>query len=286
MRARQENMIDGPPFEVTSSVFEALGFFIPNSSPGHGGDLEQARLILADARAFFTGLVGLIAQHRGDLREARREIASLPLSFRGEALAALLRDRFDAYGSDKASPHGYQRLYAKILSTLPAGPDFALLEIGLGTNFTDIPSNMGEGGRPGASLRAFRDVLPNAQIYGADIDERILFEEERIATFPVDQLNRESFSTLATRLPRKPALVIDDGLRSPGANLNTILAAFEHLLPAEGIVVVEDIPDDRLEPWTLGIFVLRELGYHATIWQASADNVLVVSRRPQDFLID
>jgi hypothetical protein len=62
-----------------------------------------------------------------------------------------------------------------------------LLEIGLGTNNTDVVSNMGSEGVPDASLRAFRDYLPNARIYGAGIDKRILFEESRIKTYFADQ---------------------------------------------------------------------------------------------------
>ena len=34
-----------------------------------------------------------------------------------------------------------------------------------------------------ASVRAFRDFLKKAQIYGADIDKKILFKEDRIILF-------------------------------------------------------------------------------------------------------
>ena len=44
-------------------------------------------------------------------------------------------------------------------------------------------------GKPGASLRVWRDYFPNAIIYGADIDKDILFAEERIKTFYIDQLD-------------------------------------------------------------------------------------------------
>ena len=45
------------------------------------------------------------------------------------------------------------------------------LEIGLGFNNTEIMSNMSKLGNPGASLFAFRDFLPQSEIWGADIDE-------------------------------------------------------------------------------------------------------------------
>ena len=53
-----------------------------------------------------------------------------------------------------------------------------IFEVGLGTNNVDVPSNMGKDGKPGASLRAWRDYFPNA-----DIDTRILFKEDKIQTF-------------------------------------------------------------------------------------------------------
>ena len=61
------------------------------------------------------------------------------------------------------------------------------MEVGLGSNNTELLSNMGSDGKPLASLRAWRDYFPNAQIYGADIDKDILTNEERIKTFFVDQ---------------------------------------------------------------------------------------------------
>ena len=39
---------------------------------------------------------------------------------------------------------------------------------------------MGTEGKPGASLRAFRDFCMNAEVIWADIDKRILFKEDRI----------------------------------------------------------------------------------------------------------
>jgi hypothetical protein len=35
-------------------------------------------------------------------------------------------------------------------------------------------------GKLGTSVRAFRDYLPTAQIFGADLDAEILFSDERI----------------------------------------------------------------------------------------------------------
>jgi 23S rRNA U2552 (ribose-2'-O)-methylase RlmE/FtsJ len=102
----------------------------------------------------------------------------------------------------------------------------------MGSNNLDVVSNMGAGGRPGASLRAFRDFLPNAQIYGADIDDSILFQENRIKTFPVDQLNPEALSRLGELIPDNYFdLIIDDGLHAPDANVNTLSFALGKVAP-------------------------------------------------------
>ena len=44
---------------------------------------------------------------------------------------------------------------------------------------------------PGASLRAWRDYFVKADIYGADIDKKILFNENKIKNFYVDQENKD-----------------------------------------------------------------------------------------------
>ena len=83
--------------------------------------------------------------------------------------------------SDKGNPdiyqawHNYTIYYDKIFSPWRERP-LRIFELGLGTNDTSIESNMGENGRPGASLFGWREYFPNASIFGADIDKKILFE--------------------------------------------------------------------------------------------------------------
>lgn len=102
---------------------------------------------------------------------------------------------FNKHGSDKASVHDYHRVYGPLMAANRNKP-LRLLEVGLGTNNTNIASNMGPYGRPGASLRAFRDFLPNALLFGADIDRHSLFQEERVKTVFVDQTKPETFVEL------------------------------------------------------------------------------------------
>ena len=149
-----------------------------------------------------------------------------------------LKRLLDSYGSDKCNFHNYHMLYAYILHN--PGAIRRILEIGLGTNNDDVVSNMGLDGRPGASLRAFRDFLPNAQIFGADVDRRILFSEDRIVTAFVDQTDLNTFESLGETIGADFDLIIDDGLHAPNANLATLLFSLPRLR-AGGWVVIEDI---------------------------------------------
>ena len=123
-----------------------------------------------------------------------------------------------------------------------------ILEIGLGTNNTDLVSSMGKEGKPGASLRAFRDFCTNAEVIGADIDNRILFKEDRIKTFYVDQTSNSSLNDLKDNFTNKFDLIIDDGLHSPDANINTLRVAIT-LIKKGGSIVIEDINIKAIDIW-------------------------------------
>ena len=116
---------------------------------------------------------------------------------------------------------------------------------------------MGTEGQPGASLRAFREFLPRAEIYGADIDRRILFEDERIHTFFLDQTNPQSFDVLGASIPTDFDLIIDDGLHSPNANIATLSFGLGKL-KIGGWLVVEDIAPPALPLWRVISAILPE----------------------------
>lgn len=148
---------------------------------------------------------------------------------------------YDIYGSDKGRSHNYHIVYSFIFNKLGVNSKLNVLEIGLGTNNPELVSSMGSDGKPGASLYALRDYLPNASIYGADIDKDILFESERIKTTYVDQLAMNTFDELSKTFGGiYYDLIIDDGLHSIGANLNTLLFALGRI-KTNGWIVIEDI---------------------------------------------
>ena len=117
-----------------------------------------------------------------------------------------------------------------------------------GTNNTDIVSNMGENGRPGASLRAFRDFCPSAMIFGADIDRRILFAEDRIETRFVDQSDTATLDESSAKLPGDFDLIVDGGLHAPDANLATLRFAMAKARIG-GWIVIEDINPGQTAFW-------------------------------------
>lgn len=163
----------------------------------------------------------------------------------------LLSRLCDRYGSDKGAiaksghvhnkrPHTYTDCYARLFNhcRLHVAKVF---ECGLGTNNTTVPSNMGRHGKPGASLRVGRDYFPNATVIGADIDRKILFEEDRIRTYYVDQRDPRAIAALWAAVGLTDFdLMIDDGLHTFEAGTCLFLNSIDKLAP-EGIYVVEDV---------------------------------------------
>jgi len=118
----------------------------------------------------------------------------------------------------------------------------SVFELGLGTNYTDVQSSMGPNGIPGASLRGWKRYFKNAKIYGADIDKRILFTEDRIKTYFVDQTNKDIIAELweTKELQNTFDIIIDDGLHEINANL-IFLENSLHKLKQDGVYIIEDV---------------------------------------------
>ena len=111
----------------------------------------------------------------------------------------------------------------------------------MGTNNTDVPSNMGKDGKPLASLRAWRDYFKNANIYGGDIDKEILKNEERIKTHYVDQTDPNSIKNMYANFEvKKFDIILEDGLHEFKANI----CFFENsinFLAENGTYIIEDV---------------------------------------------
>lgn len=227
-----------------------LPIFHPNNKGSHS---VLAKLTQLSANQVLP-LLELLLRESNQLEEPKvysiEEFSSSFGNNENEHLSKQLAGKFSEYGSDKSTAHNYHFIYASILGR--KNEISGLLEIGLGTNNPNFVSNMGVHGQPGASLRAFRDVLPNAFIYGADIDKSILFAEDRIKTFFVDQTRMETFEALQQAIPHRLDLIIDDGLHAANANLATLVFALRMLDNEKGgTVVIEDIPEEALSLWKL-----------------------------------
>lgn len=155
------------------------------------------------------------------------------------------------YGSDKVaivnhgtpypwSAHTYSDYYAGLFSHCREHIK-TVFECGIGTNNVDVPSSMGSGGKPGASLRVWRDYFPNAVIYGADIDKDILFEEPRIKTGFIDQCDPDAIRAYwQTITVNNFDFMIDDGLHTFDAGSTLFLNSVDKL-SSTGIYVIEDV---------------------------------------------
>jgi hypothetical protein len=223
------------------NVCRTFPLFTPHSA---GAYKDLARLTVQAANETIP-LLSTFASSVSQKRCDSTSVKVFPVSDDDREAAKEIKTYFDRHGSDKGS-NGYHHVYGPILKK--RDEITGVLEIGLGTNNTDVVSNMALWGTPGASLRAFREFLKSAMIFGADVDKRILFEEERIRTFFVDQTNAATFAELAQSVPSDLDLVIDDGLHSPNANIETLTFGLTKI-KIGAWVVVEDIAPEAIPVW-------------------------------------
>lgn len=176
---------------------------------------------------------------------------------------------FNNYGSDKAT-HGYHILYAKIFEKISDNP--TILEIGVGSNNTYYPSNMGIEGFPGASLRVFSNLYPDSEIFGADIDKDILNDFENVKMFYLDQNILDTYNNKIIN-QKYFDLIIDDGLHMQSANLNTLFFSLGRLKKS-GFLIIEDVSISTLNVWYAVNSILKH-PYELSIYKCF-DNYAVV----------
>jgi hypothetical protein len=162
----------------------------------------------------------------------------------------------DVYGSDKGElqssghpypwpSHSYADFYTRLFSHCRNSIK-NVFECGLGTNNPDLPSSMGISGKPGASLRVWRDYFPNAMVYGADIDKDVLFQENRIETYFIDQLDPVAIQNFWKKINKDGFdLIVDDGLHTFEAGLTLFVNSISRLAN-DGIYIIEDVSSSDL----------------------------------------
>ena len=191
-----------------------------------------------------------------------------------------LNHLFDYYGSDKGTlsdeikkpypwyAHTYGAYYSKLFDHC-IDKIKLVFECGIGTNNPNLISSMNINGKPGASLRAWRDYFKNANIYGADIDKNILFVEDRIKTFFLDQADKNSVVKMWSDLNKKNFdLMVDDGLHTYQAAIILFENSIEWL-GENGIYIIEDAQDrdllkfkkyfdEKLSSYNYNILILKK----------------------------
>lgn len=158
---------------------------------------------------------------------------------------------FRAYGSDKCPQifHSYSEHYHAILNGRRAAVR-NVIEIGIGSTELMRPI-VGESYIVGASLRAWRDYFPHADIYGLDINTRVFFADERITCLHADQSSPESLRRAIADIHRRNGtvgfdLIVDDGSHLIPDMITSYDTLFEHLNPG-GVYIIEDIKKHELE---------------------------------------
>ena len=251
------------------NINKSFPAFWPSSS---GENKDLANLTIQSINQTFPLIESLLA--RLDIDIPITSVDEFSKRVNSHQASMELKVLFDQYGSDKASKHNYHLIYGVILKNKHIIEN--ILEVGIGTNNLDVASNMGKLGKPGASLRALRNFCVNAEIYGADIDKRILFSEERIKTFYVDQTDYKTFQQLKSELPKSFDLVIDDGLHSPNANIATLDFGLQ-IIKKNGWVIVEDIRIESLSIWKV-IYHLISENFEPFIIQSKSAYVFAAKR--------
>jgi hypothetical protein len=199
---------------------------------------------------------------------------------RTEITGPSIRRLLLTYGSDKATTHDYDVIYENLAKS--SGVPRLVVEIGLGTTGRG-PSSMGATGQPGASVRAFRDW--GARVVGGDIDKSILLNEPGISTHFVDQLRPRTLAYFVKSLPGPIDLAIVDGLHTPEADLNSLIALAPHL-SREGLLVIEDIESvpEVTSMWCLALSQLPQ-SFYGFLVATQASNVLFLRRDDNPHLL-
>jgi len=198
-------------------------------------------------------------------------------SSKSEITDVNLTELMNKYGSDKGTYHGYTNVYESVLKKKRQKIEM-VLEVGIGTNNPELLSSMGKTGKPGASLRAWRDYFPNAKVIGLDIDTNIQFSEKSIVTDYVNQLKPATFNPITKLLLNPIDLVVIDGLHTPRADFNSLV----ELLPftsAEGDFFIEDVGNLAIKFFWPPILTILRKKYNVNKYVRNEGNLIHLAGR-------
>jgi len=105
-----------------------------------------------------------------------------------------------------------------------------------------------------ASLYALREYFPNAEVYGIDVqDDVMLNNEARIVTALADSTSSVAMASAMSKFGCKSEcfdVIIEDALHTEKAQLSTLTNIFAQLKPG-GIYVAEDVQPDYKAQWNM-----------------------------------
>jgi len=180
---------------------------------------------------------------------------------------------FEKYGTDKGI-WGYTPAYEKYLEHRRREVK-RVLEIGI-CGFRDIPNNV-----VGASLFAWRDYFPNAEVYGLDNDSRFIFNDQpRIHTLCCDAYNSAQLHAAIEQFGGDFDMIVDDAVHDPMPQI-ALMTDLAPYLTSDGIYAMEDVcpykvPGGTLEPMIK--CMPRELA-HVEEFTTHKDERLIIARR-------
>jgi hypothetical protein len=134
----------------------------------------------------------------------------------------------EAAGCDKVNPHFYHRYYASHLCAFYGRP-FKLLEIGIGGEGRELG---------GASLKMWKSIFPEAQIFAWDIYPKQELDDDRVKTYIVDQGDVEAIRAFCAE--HGPFdIIIDDGSHHRSDQLTSLFNLINEVSDG-GMYVIED----------------------------------------------
>ena len=194
------------------------------------------------------------------------------------------------YGSDKTPYkkwHNYTKTYSLLFNNFRTKQNINIFELGIGSQDNNIKSYMDSSYKIGGSLYGWREYFNYANIYGADIDKKSIFRDNRINTFYCDQTNKTCVEELWNYEEIKDIkfdIIIDDGLHEFDANL-CFLENSIHKLNNNGYFIIEDIViGEYLDKWIKILPILKEKYNYLTftllklnfIYNNLDNNILVI----------
>ena len=195
------------------------------------------------------------------------------------------------YSTDKSPVlrHSYTDFYYNLLKDKKESVK-SVLEIGIGLGY--VINGNENSGKPGPSLKMWRDFFPNAKIIGIDINEELLFEEDRIKTQILDQGKQEDLFKFANisllsdgtvdkkSKTRKFDLIVDDGSHKKEDQIVSILSLLQCLRKG-GFYVIEDV--ENRETASIIQSMLKDAGHDSEMLEfnietVSDDRIILVRR--------